>query len=188
VRGDGILCFSDCAAGAGRRAAAESAGRRQLNQDEEAELKSRWRKLVKLFHPDRVVGDDDKQATYQKLTAEINRARDAGDINRMREIANDPHGYIARQGWSSIVLDDSEESDKLRLLLESLEGQVISLIESIDALHGSPEYELHQLVASQPDLLAQVARKQSEALEKESAQLDDELARIELEIAEINAN
>ena len=39
-----------------------------------------WRKLVKLFHPDRFAHEPEKQETYHKLTAAINHAKDHGDL------------------------------------------------------------------------------------------------------------
>jgi len=45
----------------------------------------------------------DKLETYHRLTAAINRAKDAGDIQTLREIADDPHGFILRQGWARPV-------------------------------------------------------------------------------------
>jgi len=72
-----------------------------LTDDEQAELKGLWRKLVRVYHPDRFASDPEKRATYEKLTALINRARDEGDIGLLRDIANDPTGFIARQGWGS---------------------------------------------------------------------------------------
>ena len=164
------------------KVASETAGVRHLSGDEEAELKGLWRKLVKLFHPDRFMDDEKTQIAYQKLTAEINRVRDSGDIARMREIASDPEGFMARSGWGVVTLDDSEDLSKLRYLYEELEGQVLALIETLEMLHQSVEHELHQMTISQPDLLTEVARKQSEQIEKENAQLEAELEELEDEI------
>ena len=47
--------------------------------------------------------EPDKLATYEKLTAAINRAKDNGDMAALREIAEDPHGFILRQGWARPV-------------------------------------------------------------------------------------
>jgi hypothetical protein len=44
--------------------------------------------------------EPNKLETYEKLTAAINRAKDSGDIKMLREIAEDPHGFILLQGWS----------------------------------------------------------------------------------------
>ena len=43
--------------------------------------------------------EPDKLETYNKLTAAINRAKDGGDLDTLRQIANDPHDFILRQGW-----------------------------------------------------------------------------------------
>ena len=49
-----------------------------LAPEEAAELGRLWRKLVKLFHPNRSASDPIQQATYEKLTAAINHAKDNG--------------------------------------------------------------------------------------------------------------
>ncbi|MBE0540857.1 MAG: hypothetical protein IH623_05680 [Verrucomicrobia bacterium] len=81
--------------------AAAVAEKKQLTVEEEAELSRLWKKLVKLYHPDRFAHEPDKLETYHKLTAAVNRAKDAGDIQTLREIAENPHGFILRQGWPS---------------------------------------------------------------------------------------
>jgi DNA polymerase-3 subunit epsilon len=48
------------------------------------------------YHPDRFAHEPEKLETYHKLTAAINRAKDSGDIKTLREIAEDPHGFILR--------------------------------------------------------------------------------------------
>jgi hypothetical protein len=67
----------------------------------------RWAlgKSVKSFDP------------YQ-LTAAINRAKDAGDIKTLREIADDPHGFILRQGWAPLDFSDEAELAQLRRLTD----------------------------------------------------------------------
>lgn len=168
-------------------AAKELAARKDLSEDEEAELKVLWRKLVRLFHPDRFMDDEEKRTAYQKLVEEINRARDDGDIKLMREIASDPEGFMIRQGWSGVVLDDSDELDKIRHLYEMLEGKIIELLVAIDELHQSADYELHQLTSAQPEFLTKVAEAQSHDLEEENKVLEAELDKIDLEIKELQS-
>ncbi len=67
--------------------------KQQLTAEQEAELTRLWKKLVKLYHPDRFANEPDKLETYHKLTAAINQAKDNGDIATLREIAEDPQGY-----------------------------------------------------------------------------------------------
>jgi hypothetical protein len=96
--------------------AAAVAEKKQLTAEEEAELTQLWKKLVKLYHPDRFAHKPDKLETYEKLTAAINRAKDSGDIKTLREIAEDPHGFIIRQGWASLDFSDEAELTQLRRL------------------------------------------------------------------------
>ena len=42
---------------------------KELSAEEAAEVSQLWRKLVKLFHPDRFAQEPEKQETYHKLTA-----------------------------------------------------------------------------------------------------------------------
>ncbi len=56
--------------------AAALAEKKELTAEEAAEVSQLWRKLVKLFHPDRFAHEPEKQETYHKLTAAINHAKD----------------------------------------------------------------------------------------------------------------
>lgn len=169
------------------RIANESNERADLSEDEEAELKSLWRKLVRLFHPDRFVGDKKQQQAYEQLTAEINRARDAGDIQRLREIAENPEAFISRQGWGELSLEDAEGIEQLTHLLESLNGQIISLLDAQSELLASNGYELHKLISDQPHVLAEIATEQIAAIEEEARGVEFELDRLEQEIEAMQA-
>ena len=95
---------------------AEMESKRRLSDEEESELKKLWRVLVKLFHPDRFADDPEKQTTYTRLTAAINTAKDNGDLETLRQIADDPAGYVMRQGWTAIDLGDTDELEQLQKL------------------------------------------------------------------------
>jgi hypothetical protein len=47
-----------------------------LSAEEVAEVSQLWRKLVKMYHPDRFAHEPGKLDTYVKLTSAINRAKD----------------------------------------------------------------------------------------------------------------
>ena len=70
--------------------AAAADKKKQLTAEQEAELTQLWKKLVNLYHPDDFAGEPEKLETYHKLTAAINLAKDNGDIEMLREIAEDP--------------------------------------------------------------------------------------------------
>src|SRR5207245_11597377 len=93
-------------------------------------------------HPDRFANQPDKLETYHKLTAAINRAKDAGDIQTLREIADDPHGFILRQGWATLDFSDEAELAQLRRLHETLQLEISAVLESLNRLRESPESAL----------------------------------------------
>lgn len=160
-------------------------GKAELSSDQEVELKTLWRKLVRLFHPDRFMDDHDKRAAHQRLTAEINSARDAGDIDRMREIARDPEGFIARLGLAELHLVEEESLDQLKQLYDELQEQIVSLIEETDNLHASPDWELHHLVIQKDSFLDDLVQDRTLSLDSEIAALTRELEVLEEQIANL---
>jgi DNA polymerase-3 subunit epsilon len=167
-------------------ATAAVAKKKQLTAEEEAELNQLWKKLVKLYHPDRFANQPDKLETYHKLTAAINRAKDAGDIATLREIAEDPHGFILRQGWAKLDFSDEVELAQLRQLYETLQLEIITVIESLNQLRESPEYELCQLSEQKSGVLDELAAERMKLLETESSELEKQADRLAKEIKELS--
>jgi DNA polymerase-3 subunit epsilon len=165
--------------------AASVAGKKQLTTEEEAELKQLWKKLVKLYHPDRFAHEPDKLETFHKLTSAINRAKEAGDIKTLREIAEDPHGFILRQGWASLEFSEEVELAQLRRLHETLQIEIIGVLEALNQLRESPDYELCQISEQKPGELDELATEREKLLENESAELEVEARRLADEIKEL---
>jgi len=161
------------------------AEKKQLTAQEEAELSRLWKKLVKLYHPDRFAHEPDKLETYHKLTAAINRAKDTGDIKTLREIADDPHGFILRQGWATLDFSDEAELTQLRRLHETLQLEIIAVLESLNSLRESPDYELCQLSEKKPGLLDELVAERKRLLENESAELQQQADKLADEIEEL---
>jgi DNA polymerase-3 subunit epsilon len=166
--------------------AATVAEKKQLTAEEEAELTRLWKKLVKLYHPDRFAHEPDKLETYHKLTTAINRAKDAGDIRTLREIADDPHGYILRQGWTSLDFSDEAELTQLRRLYETLQLEIITVLESLNQLRESPDYELCHLSEKKPGVLDELAAERATLLDKESGELEKQAGHLAQEIEELS--
>ena len=164
---------------------ADASKRKRLSDDEENELRALWKKLVRLYHPDRFAHQPDKIDTYQQLTSAINQAREHGDIARLREIANDPHGFILRKGWASLDFNDATEVKNLRRLLDTLQIEIVTVMDSLNDLHDSPEFELYQLSARKPSLLDEIASEQAKAIAAEIAELESQAAQLQAEIAEL---
>ena len=153
-----------------------------LTAEQEAELTQLWKKLVKLYHPDRFANDPDKLETYHKLTAAINQAKDNGDIETLREIAEDPHGFILRQGWAKLDFKDVEELAQLKRLHETLQKEIAAVTESLKQLRESPDYELCQLAEQKPGVLDELAAERAKQLEVENAELEIQAEQLAKEI------
>lgn len=166
-------------------AATEAAEASALSDDEQKELKGLFRKLVGLYHPDRFGQDPGKQQAYNHLIQEINGARDRGDIERLREIASDPNGFLLRQGLGSLDFSDEAALAKLRQLYDSLQERILKLLAEWDQLRDSAEYELYTLSQKQPSLVQKVADQQAELLAEETAELEVEARQLAEEIAQL---
>lgn len=165
------------------QAAAQAEGQQELSGEENAELRALWRKLVRLYHPDRFAHDPETQRLYGLLVTEINRARDSGDVARLREIAEDPNGFIFRQGVGGLDFEEAEEASQLRGLLDSLQIQIVELLEALATLRESSGYELHQLVGERPDYLETVVAEHAEAIDAEIEQMKARAQSLADEIA-----
>src|SRR5664280_73901 len=162
--------------------AAAADKKKNLTAEQEAELTQLWKKLVKLYHPDRFASEPDKLETYHKLTAAINQAKDTGDIELLREIAEDPHGFILRQGWANLDFGDREELTQLRRLHETLLAEIKAVTESLKQLRASPDYELCQIAEQKPGVLDELAAERAKQLEIENAELEMQAEQLAKEI------
>jgi hypothetical protein len=145
-----------------------------------------WKKLVKLYHPDRFANEPDKLETYHKLTAAINQAKDNGDIELLREIAEDPQGFILRQGWANLDFGDQVELAQLRRLHETLQGEIKVVAESLKLLRESPDYELCQLSEQKPGVLDELAAERAKQLEIENAELESQAGQLAKKIKQLS--
>ncbi|MHA3771079.1 hypothetical protein ACXR0O_06015 [Verrucomicrobiota bacterium sgz303538] len=164
------------------KAAAESAQKREVSPSDEAEIATLWRKLVKLYHPDKLAQNPEKQETYHKLIAAINHARDKGDLATLREIAADPHGFLLRKGWGDLDLQEDRRIEELRKLLKSLEAEIERVSGLLARLKKSPDYELHQLIQEKPEMLDQMVEKQERQIDTEMTVLEAQAESLKREV------
>jgi DNA polymerase-3 subunit epsilon len=168
--------------------AAALAEKKELSAEEAAEVSQLWRKLVKLFHPDRFAHEPEKQETYHKLTAAISHAKDHGDLATLRRIADDRRnrlGFILRQGWAVLDFGEEREIAQLRRLWTRIELEIIRVLEAGHTLKESPDYELHRLTTQTPTFFDETVKRHIESLEKELAVLETESGELAKEIEEL---
>jgi DNA polymerase-3 subunit epsilon len=165
--------------------AAALEGKRELNEQETAKLKQLWKKLVRMFHPDLYEHDPEKRKTYERLTQAINEARDRGDIELLETIAKDPQAFILKQGWASISLDVTRGLMELRSLYEHLQARILELIETLDEVRASADYQIFQAAEADVSVIGQIVAAQQEVLEQEIAALKDTAERTAEEAKEL---
>jgi hypothetical protein len=168
--------------------AAAADKKKQLTAEQEAELTKLWKKLVKLYHPDRFTNEPEKLEAYHKLTAAINLAKDNGDIETLREIAEDSHGFIVRQGWVNLDFKDVQELAQLKRLHETLQQEIAAVTESLKELRASPDYELCQLAEKKPGMLEELATERTKQLELENPGLEKQAEELALKIKAVSAD
>jgi len=153
-----------------------------LSEGQQNELKDIYRKLVKLYHPDRVIFDSDKAKAYGALMAIINQAKASMDIDLMREIVNGPAAFMRKNNLGELDDQDEDEFDELFRLYESLQSRILEVIGNIDELRSGPEYEIFRLAARRPSFIYEVANKYMQDLEAECGRLDLEAQGLKSEI------
>ncbi len=153
--------------------------------EQEQAIKTLWLKLVKTYHPDHYADEPEKQTRYNQLMQAINQAKDKGDVAALHEIANDPEGFVRRQGWGTLALDDDDDLDRLRHLYEGLQAQIIALLDRLNDLQESPAFDIYRRVEATPDILDEIAERQGALLDTEIATLEAEAQQLATEIEEL---
>ncbi len=103
----------------------------------------------------------------------------------LRKIAEDPQGFILRQGWASLDFTDMEQIAQLRRLWESIELEIVRVLEALNALRESPDYVLHRLTTRSPAFFNETVGRQLARLEVEIAGLVRQAGNLEREITEL---
>jgi hypothetical protein len=166
--------------------AAAAEKKKPLTAKEETGLTLLWTKLVKLYRRDRFARSPDQLEAYHRLIAAIHQARDSGDIERLREIAEDPPGFMLRHGWAKLDFGDVEELAQLRRLHETLQTEIAVVTESLKELRKSPDYKQRQLAKQKGSGLDKLTAKRAKRLEVENAKLELQAERLAKEIKRIS--
>jgi len=86
---------------------------------------------------------------------------------------------------TAIDLSDTDELEQLQKLFNSLEAEIIAVIEATDALKESSDYELYQITEREPEVFERVVERQIAGIEEELTGLKTEAERLAKEIVEL---
>ena len=138
-----------------------------------------------MFHPDLHEHDPEKRKTYELLTQAINEARDRGDIELLETIAKDPQAFILKQGWASVSLNGDHGLKELRSLYEHLQARILEMIETLDELRASAEFEVFKAAEEDEAVIERIVSAQREELEQEIGKLKAEAVKVAEEAREL---
>ena len=146
-------------------------------------LRAVWKKLVKIYHPDRHQGDAQKKDAYENLMARINRAKDEGDLEMLEEIAENPEKFI-RECEAENKSDSSpnsycDEVKNLEELLASLVEETRRNEEELEELERSDDYELWKMWKESPSSFESSLNGMEKELKRDIVRLEAELAKLE---------
>ena len=161
---------------------------KQLTPEEKDEIKSIYRKLVKLYHPDRYQSDQEKKKNYEKLLAVINEAREKGNIEILRKIVLNPEAFMTEQGWDKIDFEIEETIEELQKRYEALEIEIVKMLETLNSLRESNDYFIFKFCQENEDGFQSILQKQAEALDSEINEYSIEADNLKNEITELVGN
>jgi len=167
--------------------AAALAEKQELSGEEAAEVSQLWRKLVKLFHPEMAAGKirNPNLEIRNKFQKREGRERGAGAPTPFSGISIFRICFGFRISTFGFSLGEEREIAQLRRLWQSIELEIIRVLEASNALRESPDYELHRLTTQTPAFFDETVRRQVEGLEKELAVLESEADELAREIEEL---
>jgi len=146
-------------------------------------LRAVWKKLVKIYHPDRHQEDAQKKDAYQNLMARINRAKDEGDLEMLEEIAENPEKFIREcEAESKSDYHPNSYGDEvkdLEELLASLVEETRRNEEELEELERSDDYELWKMWKESPSSFESSLNGMEKELKRDIVRLEAELAKLE---------
>jgi len=96
------------------------------------------------------------------------------------------HLFLSALGWATLDFSDEVELAQLRRLNETLQLEIISVLEALNRLRESADYELCQLSDRKPAMLGELAAERAKLLEQESVELEKRAGQLAEEIADLS--
>lgn len=94
--------------------------------------------------------------------------------------------FMRAQGWQDIDLSEESGLRELEKLYDTLQIEILHLIESFQLLRESSGYELSSLYRENPGIIEAIAEEQKEQLQSEIARLQEEADDLKEEIEELD--
>jgi predicted nuclease with TOPRIM domain len=90
-----------------------------------------------------------------------------------------------RKGWVSLDFSEEEEIHQLRSVYETLQLEIFNVVETLNQLRESSDYELSCLIEKNTGMLDELIAERTKLLEKETTELDAQADKLAQKIAEL---
>lgn len=157
---------------------------RTETEENPAEVNEIYRKLAKLYHPDRQSNNVSRKS-HEQFMKIINRARSSNNLKLLKEIAEDPRGYCLRNDIDQIGSEVDEDLEYLRRLYKHLQKRRFAGLSELSELKESDDFELYQHSLRQPKFMEMVAKSQQTEIERECESLEFTKVKLQRELDEI---
>ena len=100
-------------------------------------------------------------------------------------IAKSPLALILKQGWAAVARDGDRSLMELRSLYERLQARILEMIEALDDVRASADYQIFQAAEEDAAVIGQIVAAQQDELEQEIGELEAEAKRTAEEAKEL---
>lgn len=99
-----------------------------LSEEEQKELKMKYRKAVQLCHPDKFPGDPVKQKIAEKIFKELSDAYNKNDLKRVSEILSNLENGIYEIDENTEISNRKQLEERVKYLREKLQTLTLTLV------------------------------------------------------------
>jgi len=138
-----------------------------LDEADEKELKTAYRKASRLCHPDKVSDEFKEQTT--EIFKQLNAANKAKDVKKVREIL----ATLQSGKGFSIFSDTVSDADKLRLRITSIKEKMAIISEQIEQAKQDETYQMIEVIGDWNTYFSDMKLKLREELIKLKEALEE---------------
>lgn len=138
-----------------------------LDETDEKELKTAYRKASRLCHPDKVSDEFKEQTT--EIFKQLNAANKAKDVKKVREIL----ATLQSGKGFSIFSDTVSDADKLRLRITSIKEKMAIISEQIEQAKQDETYQMIEVIGDWNTYFSDMKLKLREELIKLKEALEE---------------
>jgi hypothetical protein len=151
---------------------------KEISMKKKPRLQKVWMKLVKLFHPDKHMDNQEDKEAYEEVMSTINQAKKDGDLDKLEAIAEDPEKFLKQAKRERVNSEGNGMKNKskegkgsfrngekeLQETLDSLQEKIREVRKEIEDLKKSPDMRLWAMWKGRPNEFENAMREMEREL------------------------